>query len=92
MSYTKHLRNDQWDRISGSLPGFSGTVGRPVEDNRRFVEGVIWAGGETAVVGGHCPLTRANGEASTNALNAGQFRGIWQMIFNTLARMRIGDG
>ena len=39
MSYTKHLREDQWDRIAGSLPGFSGGVGRPVEDNRRFVEG-----------------------------------------------------
>ena len=44
MSYMKYLRDDQWDRIAGSLPGFSGTVGRPVEDNRRFVEGVIWVG------------------------------------------------
>ncbi len=44
MSYTKHLRKEQWDRISGSLPGFSGTLGRPVEDNRRFVEGVIFGG------------------------------------------------
>ena len=44
MSYMKYLREDQWDRIAGRLPGFSGTVGRPVEDNRRFVEGVIWVG------------------------------------------------
>ena len=44
MSYMKYLREDQWDRIAGRLPGFSGTVGRPVEDNRRFVEGVIWGG------------------------------------------------
>ncbi len=44
MSYMKYLREDQWDRIAGRLPVFSGTVGRPVEDNRRFVEGVIWGG------------------------------------------------
>ena len=35
MSYMKYLREDQWDRIAGRLPGFSGTVGCPVEDNRR---------------------------------------------------------
>jgi hypothetical protein len=40
MSYTKHLRDDQFSRIASSLPGFSGTVGHPVDDNRRFIEGV----------------------------------------------------
>ena len=44
MAYTKHLREDQFERIEAVLPGFSGAVGRPVDDNRRFVEGVIWVG------------------------------------------------
>lgn len=44
MSYTKHLREDQFEKIEAVLLRFSGTVGKPVDDNRRFVEGVIWVG------------------------------------------------
>jgi transposase len=44
MSYTKHLRDDQWDLIEGFLPGKAGDPGRSGEDNRRFVEAVIWIG------------------------------------------------
>ncbi len=32
----------QWRRIEPLLPGRGGTVGRPAEDNRRFVHGVLW--------------------------------------------------
>ena len=31
----------QWRRIELLLPGRAGTVGRPAEDNRRFVNGVL---------------------------------------------------
>ncbi len=36
------LRDDQWARIEGLLPGRRGTVGRPARDNRRFVEAVLY--------------------------------------------------
>jgi hypothetical protein len=36
---------------SVSLPGFSGTAGRLVEDNRRFVEGVLWVGRNGGAMG-----------------------------------------
>jgi len=36
------LSEAQWRRIEGLLPGRAGTVGRPAEDNRRFVNGVLW--------------------------------------------------
>jgi len=36
------LTEVQWRRIELLLPGRSGTVGRPAEDNRRFVNGVLW--------------------------------------------------
>ena len=36
------LRNDQWERIEGLLPGRRGTVGRPAADNGLFVEAVLY--------------------------------------------------
>ena len=36
------LSEAQWRRLEPLLPGRAGTVGRPAEDNRRFVNGVLW--------------------------------------------------
>ena len=35
------LRDDQWERIKGLLPGLEDTVGVTAKDNRLFVETVI---------------------------------------------------
>jgi transposase len=36
------LRNDQWKRIEGMLPGRAGHVGGTAKDNRVFVEAVLY--------------------------------------------------
>ncbi len=36
------LRDDQWERIEGLLPGRAGHVGVTAKDNRRFVEAVLY--------------------------------------------------
>src|SRR5712691_4139245 len=36
------LQDDQWERIEGLLPGRKGSVGRPAQDNRLFVEAVLY--------------------------------------------------
>ena len=36
------LRDDQWERIQGLLPGRAGTVGVTAKDNRLFVEAVLY--------------------------------------------------
>ena len=36
------LRDDQWDRIKDFLPGRDGHVGVTAEDNRLFVEAVLY--------------------------------------------------
>ncbi len=38
----KLLRDDQWRRIEDLLPGKPGDPGRAGEDNRRFLEAVLW--------------------------------------------------
>jgi len=36
------LRDDQWRKIEGLLPGRTETVGVTANDNRLFIEGVLW--------------------------------------------------
>lgn len=36
------LRDEQWERIAGLLPGRIGHVGGTAKDNRLFVEGVLY--------------------------------------------------
>ena len=36
------LRDDQWERIAGLLPGRPGSVGVTARDNRLFVEAVLY--------------------------------------------------
>ena len=36
------LRDDQWERIEGFLPGREGHVGGTAKDNRLFVEAVLY--------------------------------------------------
>ena len=36
------LSDAQWGRIERMLPGKAGDPGRPGEDNRRFIDGVLW--------------------------------------------------
>ena len=85
MSYECYLRDDQWDRIKDGLPGTQGYVGRGCEDNRRFVEAVIWAGRN----GGKwrsIPAVYGNWNSIHRRFRRWSKRGVWQMIFNELAR------
>jgi transposase len=36
------LRDDQWQRVEAMLPGKAGDPGRTGEDNRLFIEAVLW--------------------------------------------------
>ena len=41
-SLRSELTDAQWCRLEGLLPGRLGTVGRPAQNNRQFVNGVLW--------------------------------------------------
>lgn len=83
MDYTKHLREDQWERIKDSLPGKAGDVGR-TGDNRRFIEAVMWRGRSGAP---WRALPRVYGPWSGvhQRFRRWAKAGVWQMLFNTLA-------
>ena len=36
------LTNKQWERLEPHLSGKNGDVGRPCDDNRRFINAVLW--------------------------------------------------
>jgi transposase len=42
MAKRYELKDEQWARIENMLPGKKGDPGRSGEDNRRFVDGVLW--------------------------------------------------
>ena len=46
MNKQAHRRHDisdrVWDKIEKYLPGGVGKVGRPAEDNRTFINAVLW--------------------------------------------------
>ena len=45
MTATHHrhdLSDKVWERLGGHLPGGAGKVGRPAQDNRRFLNAVFW--------------------------------------------------
>lgn len=78
------LTNEEWDRIKGSLPGKVGDPGRSCVDNRRFIDGVMWIARNGAR---WRSLPTEYGKWSTvhKRFIRWSEKGIWQMIFNTLA-------
>lgn len=45
MSKIQHrhdISDNLWDKIESHLPGSAGKTGRPADNNRRFINGVMW--------------------------------------------------
>jgi len=84
MSYTKVLRDDQWDAIKDALPGKRGDPGRSGDDNRRFVEAVVWIG-KNGAKWRSLPIVFGHWSGVHKRFKRWSDKGVWQMIFNTLA-------
>ena len=78
------LRDDQWDRIGDLLPGREGTVGVTAQDNRRFVEAVLYRY-RTGMPWRDLPERYGPYTTAYNRFNRWSRRGIWKRIFDTLA-------
>ena len=78
------LRDDQWERIKDALPGKNGDPGRTGEDNRRFFEAVMWIA-RTGVPWRDLPPEHGKWSSVHKRFVRWSKKGVWQMIFNTLA-------
>ena len=78
------LTDEQWNKIKDALPGKESDPGRTAVDNRLFVEAVYWMGRN----GGRwraLPEAFGHWNSVHKRFMRWARKGIWQMIFNTLA-------
>lgn len=78
------LSDEQWNKIKDALPGKESDPGRTATDNRLFVEAVYWIGRN----GGRwraLPKEYGKWYSVHKRFLRWAKKGVWQMIFNTLA-------
>ena len=78
------LRDDQWDRIKGLLPGRDGHVGVTAKDNRLFVDGVIYRY-RAGIPWRDLPERFGHWKAVHTRFSRWAERGVWKKLFETLA-------
>ena len=77
------ISDDDWSRIEGLLPGRAGTSGRPAEDNRRFVDAVLWVG-KTGAPWRDLPERFGNWNSVWRRFDRWSRSGVWQRVFAAL--------
>ena len=78
------LNDSQWNKIKDILPGKQSDPGRTGADNRRFVEAIMWVGRNGARWRA-LPAQYGNWNSVHRRFRRWSKKGIWQMMFNTLA-------
>jgi transposase len=84
MSIKYKLSSAQWDKIKDFLPGKESDPGRSAKDNRRFIEAVLWIG-ENGCKWRSLPEEFGNWNSVFQRFKRWANKGVWQIIFNTLA-------
>jgi transposase len=79
------LRDDQWERIEGLLPGRQRSVGRPAEDNRRFVEAVLYRYRD-GISWRDLPERFGDFRVVHTRFSRRARRGVWKKLFDRLAQ------
>jgi transposase len=78
------LRDDQWDRIGDLLPGREGTVSVTAQDNRRFVEAVLYRY-RTGMPWRDLPERFGDGVKVHRRFSRWAKSGVWERVFQYLA-------
>ena len=78
------LRDDQWERIEGLLPGREDTVGVTAKDNRRFVEAVLYRY-RAGIPWRDLPERLGFWKAVHTRFSRWAAKGVWETVFNHLA-------
>ena len=85
MMVRKILRNDQWTRIEEMLPGKVGDRGRSGEDNRLFVEAVLWVA-RTGAPWRDLPKAFGRWNSVYKRFSRWSESGVWHRVFAELAK------
>ena len=78
------LRDDQWERIKDGLPGRIGHVGVTAQDNRRFVEAVLYRF-RAGIPWRDLPERFGDWKNAHRRFSRWAQSGVWQTIFEYLA-------
>jgi len=84
------LSEEQWTRICDLVPGKAGDPGRTGDDNRRFVDGVLWV----LRSGAHwhdLPPRYGKWKSVHKRFSRWAKAGVWERIFAVLTRDRDND-
>jgi len=79
------LRDDQWERTEGMLPCRRGSVGRPADDNRLFVEAVLYRY-RAGIPWRDLPERFGNFSVVHTRFGRWAKRGVWKKMFEHLAQ------
>lgn len=78
------LRDDQWERIEGLLPGRKETVGVTAKDHRLFVEAVLYRY-RAGIPWRDLPERFGNWSIVHTRFSRWAESGVWEKVFNQLA-------
>jgi transposase len=84
MALRHTITDEQWDKIKDALPGKVGDRGRTAEDNRLFIDAVMWMS-KTGAPWRDLPACYGKWATVHKRFIRWSKNGVWQMIFNTLA-------
>jgi len=77
------LRADQWNRVAPLLPGKETDPGRTADDNRLFVEAVLWIA-RTGAPWRDLPERYGKWNSVYQRFNRWAKVGVWEQVFETL--------
>ncbi len=83
----KLLRDDQWERIQGLLPGKVGDPGATGKDNRLFVEAVLWVA-RTGSPWRDLDPALGNWHATYTRFSRWGKSGVWQRVIEAVSKDR----
>ena len=78
------LRDDQWERIKDLLPGRAGHVGVTAQDNRRFVEAVLYRY-RAGIPWRDLPERLGDWKNTHRRFSRWAKTGVWKRVFEQLA-------
>lgn len=78
------LRDDQWKKIKGLLPGRVETVGVTAKNNRLFIEAVLWVA-RTGAMWRELPVRYGKWNSVFQRYNRWSKTGVWERMFQKLS-------